>query len=174
MTKYDEQFKQTVVQQYLSGKGGYTTLSHKYGLSDGLIRRWVGWFRAHGAAGLKKKFTHYSAEFKLSVLQHIWDNDLSYGQAAAQFNIRNPGILSAWERSYRNGGFEALEPALRGKSTAIAEPTAKPDIPSDDEKRSPEELLAELAYLRMENAYLKKLQALVQARPKPASPKKRK
>ena len=56
----------------------------------------------------------------------------------------------------------------------MAAPTAKPDIPSDDEKRSQEELLAELAYLRMENAYLKKLQALVQARPKQASPKKRK
>ncbi len=55
----------------------------------------------------------------------------------------------------------------------MAVPTAKPDMPSD-EKRSREELLAELDYLRMENAYLKKLQALVQARPKQASPKKRK
>ncbi len=53
-------------------------------------------------------------------------------------------------------------------------PAAKPDTPSNDEKRSQEELLAELAYLRMENAYLKKLQALVQARPKQAQPKKRK
>lgn len=53
-------------------------------------------------------------------------------------------------------------------------PPAKPDTASDDEKPSPEELLAELAYLRMENAYLKKLQALVQARPKQVSPKKRK
>ena len=56
----------------------------------------------------------------------------------------------------------------------MAVPTEKPDTPSDDEKRSREELLAELDYLRMENAYLKKLQALVQARPKPTPPKKRK
>jgi transposase len=54
-------------------------------------------------------------------------------------------------------------------SVAPSQPESKPD----DEK-SREDLQAELDYLRMENAYLKKLQALVQARPKPASPKKRK
>ena len=175
MTKYDEQFKLTVVQQYLSGKGGgYTTIAHKYGLSDGLVRRWVAWFQAHGSAGLRKKFTHYSAEFKLSVLQHIWDNDLSYGQAAAQFNIRNPGILSAWERSYRTGGFEALEPALRGRPRRMAIPTTKTEEPPEDNKRSREELLAEVNQLRMEVAYLKKLRALVQAQQKAVPAKKRK
>lgn len=51
--------------------------------------------------------------------------------------------------------------------------TAKPEKPSDNEARSRDDLLAELEHLRMENAYLKKLQALVQARPKQASPKKR-
>lgn len=38
------------------------------------------------------------------------------------------------------------------------------DGPPDDEAKSRQELLAELAYLRMENAYLKKLEALTQAR----------
>lgn len=53
-------------------------------------------------------------------------------------------------------------------------PAVKPDTLSSDGTRSQEDLLAELAYLRMENAYLKKLQALVQARPKQVPPKKRK
>ena len=104
----------------------------------------------------------------------MWENELSYGQTAVQFDIRNPGVLSVWERSFHSGGLDALKPRPRGKFTAMAAPTAKPDIPSDEGKRSQEELLAELAYLRMENAYLKKLQALVQARPKQASAKKRK
>ena len=43
-----------------------------------------------------------------------------------------------------------------------------------DDKRSREELLAEVNQLRMELAYLKKLEALVQARPKQAPKKKRK
>lgn len=174
MTKYDEQFKLTVVQQYLSGDAGYKAIAGEHGISYGMLRRWVGWFQAHGAAGLKKKFTHYSAEFKLSVLQHIWDNELSYGQAAVQFNIRNPGILSAWERSYRNGGFDALEPAPRGRPRRMAVPTTKTEGPPEDDKRSREELLAEVSQLRMEVAYLKKLRALVQAQQKPAPAKKRK
>ena len=43
----------------------------------------------------------------------------------------------------------------------------KTDAPRSDEAKSREELLAELAYLRMENAYLKKLEALTQARQAP-------
>ena len=44
-------------------------------------------------------------------------------------------------------------------------PTSQPPQPQphvDDATRSREELLAEVNFLRMENAYLKKLKALVQ------------
>jgi len=44
----------------------------------------------------------------------------------------------------------------------------------DDDKRSREQLLAEVNQLRMELAYLKKLDALVQARQSQAQKKKRK
>jgi transposase len=53
-------------------------------------------------------------------------------------------------------------------------PTTKSEPSPDDEKRTREELLAELNQLRMENAYLKKLRALVQAKQKATSPTKRK
>ena len=42
----------------------------------------------------------------------------------------------------------------------------------DLEKKSKEELMEEIEQLRMENAYLKKLQALVQERTKPKHTKK--
>ena len=50
----------------------------------------------------------------------------------------------------------------------------KPDSSPDNDKRSREELLAEVKQLRMELAYLKKLDALVQARKKQTPQKKRK
>ena len=174
MTKYDEQFKLSIVRQYLDKQGGYKTVAMAHGLSYGMVRRWVKWFEAYGNDAFKKKFSHYSAGFKLSVLQHMWDNELSYGQVAVQFNIRHPGALGIWERSYRSGGLEALQPRPRGRPKAMPGPTVKPEKPSDNEARSRDDLLAELEHLRMENAYLKKLQALVQARPQQASPKKRK
>jgi len=173
MTKYDEQFKLSAVQQYLSGAGGYKAIAKKLGLDHGMLRRWVLTFRAHGKDGLTKKFSHYSAEFKLSVLRHLWDNELSYVQAAALFNIRSPASLSNWEREYRRAGLDALAARPRGRRKSMSEVPSQPK-PPEDEKRSREDLLAELEHLRMENAYLKKLQALVQARPKQARPKKRK
>jgi transposase len=174
MTKYDEQFKLNVVQQYLGGKGGIKSIAKRYGLAHAMVGRWIESFRAHGTDGLNKKFSHYSAGFKLSVLQHLWDNELSYGQAAVQFNIRNPSILSTWERSYRSGGLEALQPRPRGRPRKMEAPPIKPETGPDDEKRSREDLVAELNHLRMENAYLKKLRALIQAKQKATPPKKRK
>jgi transposase len=56
----------------------------------------------------------------------------------------------------------------------MATSVPKSASPPDDDQRSREELLAEVNQLRMEVAYLKKLEALVQARPKQAPKKKRK
>jgi transposase len=161
MSKYSEEFKLSVVQQYLGGVGGFKAIARQHGLCHSVVRRWVLWYQAYGTEGLKKKFTHYSAEFKLSVLQRIWDDELSYGQAAIAFDIRNPGVL----RSRPKG-------KPRQMTIAIAKPEPKPK--PDDENRSHDELLAELNHLRMENAYLKKLRALVQAQQKATPPKKRK
>jgi transposase len=173
MTKYDEQFKLSVVQQYLDGAGGYKAIAKQHGLDHAMFRRWVLRFRAHGIDGLKKKFTHYSAEFKLLVLRHMWDNELSCGQVAALFNIRSPGILSVWESEYRRAGLDALAARPRGRPKPMSAVSPQPEQKPDDDKRTREELLAELDHLRMENAYLKKLRALIQAQQKVAAPKKR-
>lgn len=173
MAKYDEHFKLTLVQQYLNGAAGVKSIAKQHGVDHEVLRRWVLAFRAHGLDGLKKKFSHYSAEFKLSVLQHMWDNALALGQTAALFNIRSPGSLIVWEREYRRAGLDGLAARPRGRPKSMSVVPPPPESTPDKEK-SREDLQAELDYLRMENAYLKKLQALVQARPKPASPKKRK
>lgn len=174
MTKNTDEFKYQVVQEYLDGSLGYSGLGEKYDLNHETIRRWVGWYRAHGIEGIRKKFTHYSAEFKLSVLTHLWDNALSYGQAAAHFNIRNPGILAQWIRLYREGGLDALQPRRKGRHRSMSAPITKPSEDQEQTPLSQEALLKELNHLRLENAYLKKLQALVQAKQKLAQESKRK
>jgi transposase len=164
MTKYDEQFKLAVVEQYLSGTAGYKVLAKAHGLPDSMVKKWVDLHRQHGAAGLAKKFSHYDAQFRRSVLQHMWDGDLSYGQVAAVFNIRSPGCISQWERCYHSGGLDALIPRSRGKPNKMPTPEeTKPQLPPDGAERTRDELVAEVNHLRMEVAYLKKLQALVQS-----------
>ena len=174
MAKHTEEFKYRVVQEYLNGPMGYVALGKKYGLQYSTVRRWVGWYQAHGMEGLTKKCTHYSAEFKLSVLRHVWDNSLSYSQAATHFNIRNPGILAQWVRLYRHGGLGALEPRRKGRPPTMSAPSKKPSPSQEPAEGSHEALLKELNYLRLENAYLKKLHALVQAKEKLARERKRK
>lgn len=172
MGKYTAEFKLTVVQRYLEGTMGYRILAEHFGISNhSLIERWVGFFRHHGKDGLTSKRASYSANFKFSVLQHMWDNMLSQGQTAAAFNIRRPATVGTWERAYRAGGIEALASSRRRPHMQPA--PEKPDTPEVD-NRSREELLAELLELRVEVAYLKKLEALVREQKQSTLRKKRK
>lgn len=175
MTKYSEQFKLAVVKEYLSeSSDGYLTVARRHGLtSHSMVERWVLAYRHHGEAGLRRKSSKYTAEVKLSVLQHMWDNHLSVTQAAARFDIRNHAMVGMWERAYQDGGVEALSLRPRGRPKSMATSVPKSESPPDDDQRSREELLAEVNQLRMELAYLKKLEALVQARKKLAPLKKR-
>ena len=167
MIKHSEQFKYKVVQQYLKGIKGFRLIAGEHGIAASLVRRWVAAFRLHGRDGLSRKIECYSASFKLSVLQHMWENALTFNQAAAAFNIRNPTSVGIWNSRYREGGFEALMRQARtfSRAQSMKAPTTKPDTKSD-EQRSREDLMKELDYLRMENEVLKKLQALVQAQEK--------
>ena len=164
MAKYSEQFKHAIVQQYLSGAAGYRQIGKEHGLPHSTIRTWVYLHGVHGKDGLAKKFSHYSAKFRLFVLQHMWNEGLSYKKAAAIFNIRSAGCLAHWERCYHSGGLDALAPRKRGRPNKMPKPPDRePELPPDPEERTHDELVAEVNQLRMEVAYLKKLRALVQA-----------
>lgn len=170
MSKYSLAFKQEVVAYYGNGEHSYREVGLRFGLDHSMVRRWVASHAEHGVAGLARKHSHYDAPFRLSVLERMWKDGLSRRQAAVLFDIRSAGCLSVWERQYERGGIEALAPRRRGKPGSMREPPTTgtdADAPQNDAAKSREELLAELAYLRMENAYLKKLEALTQARQAP-------
>lgn len=172
MIKHTDQFKRQIVQQYLKGNIGFHSLAHQHGIAGPMVRRWVGLYKLHGEGGLTRKRGDYSAEFKLSVLNDMWDNALSQTQAAIKHNIRNPTSIGVWARRYESGGFETLMRPSQRKTEVMQAPTSKPE-PSLDSEKSREELLAENEYLRAENAFLKKLEALVKAK-KLAAQKRRK
>ena len=173
MTKYNEAFKLLVVQSYAEGQQGYKRLARQYGPGPTTIRRWVKHYEEHGLSGLQKKFSHYSAEFKLAVLQRMRQEELSALQATTLFDIRGgAGVVRRWESQYHEGGFQALEPKARGRPTKM--PTTEPPKPPLPlpEMSSLEQLLQENEYLRAEVAYLKKLRALRQAKEQAAQKKR--
>jgi len=175
MGKYTAEFKLAVVQKYLEGSMGYRILAEHFGITNhSQIERWVGFYRHHGKDGLAEKRTSYSAEFKLSVLQHMWDNSLSKGRTAATFNIRRHATVGAWEQAYLAGGLNALEPQTTGRQTMQPAPE-KSEFAKDDDDRTREELLEEVLDLRAQVDYIKKLDALVQSQKQsPTLRKKRK
>lgn len=169
MSRHSGSFKRWVVDSYLGEDESYASAASKHGVDASTVRKWVSLYHAHGDGGLLCKYSRYDAAFKLSVLERMWKEGLSYRQTAALFNIRNAGCLSGWERRYHAGGIEALAPRSRGRPMSKP-PTPAVSVAASDEAKSREELLAELKHLRMENDYLKKLEALTQGQ----APKKRK
>ena len=99
----------------------------------------------------------YTGEFKQRVVETMMQEKLSYCEAARQFDVSDHHRVASWERIYLEEGPEGLYIERRGRSSKGG-PTKnlKPEVEED--------LLAEVQRLRAENAYLKKLNALVAER----------
>ena len=95
----------------------------------------------------------YSGEFKQLVVETMIREKLSYCEAARQFDISDHNRVSSWERIYLMEGPEGLYIERRGHGSK--------GRPKQFPKEVEEDLLQEVQRLRAENAYLKKLQALV-------------
>lgn len=171
MAKHSESLKLEVVQKYLSESIGYTTLAKQYAVGRSCLQRWVAAYREHGESGLRKKRSHYSVDFKLSVLRQMRREELSQGQVVALFGLRGgEGVVAKWLRQYHEGGPEALKPKPRGRPKRMTQSNpAKAPPPQDVVASEVETLRKENEYLRAEVAYLKKLKALVQANRQAAS-----
>ena len=172
--KHDKHFKLAAVRRYLRGNIVYRDLANELGISKSALQRWVTWHQAHGSVPEAPSARPYSVEFKVAALRHMWENQLSYSQTAVLFKIPNHTILSSWARLYRNEGVAALMACDRKENTPMTIPTTKPEASAKDADRTEKQLIAEINQLRMENAYLKKLQALVASQGSKASVKKRK
>lgn len=174
MARYDEQFKLKAVQQYLCGDASYRQVAAACGIESSQLRRWVASFNAHGRCGLARKSGSYDAQLKLQVLDRGRNEGLSDRQLAALYDIRSAAHIGKWRSQYDAGGVSALEPQRRDRRP-MPPPKDPPDpVHEPDEKRPRKELLEELAYLRAENAYLKKVKALIEAERTEALKKRRK
>lgn len=156
VSKYTLDFKKKVVSDYLNNEGGYRYLGHKYQIDHTLVREWVKVYGYHGWSGLEGGSKSYTTSFKLSVIQYIHEHKLSNKEAAQKFNIGSHSTIRKWLDLYNENGASALENKKRGRPTNM-----KLDQSSLN-GASKETLEKEVLRLRAENAYLKKLEALIQ------------
>ena len=169
MSKYSNEFKLEVVKYYLEGHHSRAGTARKFGMpSSTPLKEWIKKYQEHGPEGLiKQQKSSYSGEFKQNVVEYMHDNHLSATQTAIHFRLQTPIVLK-WERIYYEEGPQGLYKERRGRNKNMSSKTRKKKLSKEVE----EDLIAENQRLRMENAYLKKLQALVQERTKPKQSKK--
>ena len=163
MEKYKTEFKLKVVKSFLAGEGGAKLLARQWSVPEEKIRTWVSHYRLHGPDGLRPKRSAYSEQFKLQVLSRQDCKQLSSRQVAAVYDIRNPNQVVVWRRNLDEGGVEALGNRKQGRPDMKSErrcPTPPTTVITD----SAQALLEENEQLRVELAYLKKLQALILAK----------
>ncbi|MEI3399744.1 MAG: transposase [Christensenellales bacterium] len=101
-------------------------------------------------SGTDKKYT---GEFKQMVVETMRKELLSYQETARRFEVRSDTQVKNWERIYFEEGAEGLHIERRGRKSTGRPKKLKPEAEED--------LIAEVQRLRAENAYLKKLRALV-------------
>jgi transposase-like protein len=169
MGKYLLETKFAAVQAYLNNVGSYKDIALEYNVDPTMLVVWVALFRNHGLAGFQESYTNYSIEFKMDVLNYMNETGASTREASAVFNIPSPSTVWKWQNIYETQGIDAFQPKKKGRPSMKKEPKKNPPIQGSDE-----ELMAENERLRMENAYLKKLHALIQEKEKSQFKKKRK
>jgi transposase len=173
MVKFSREEKIQSVKEYLNGNDGGKTIANSIGVHHSVLHQWIKQYEIFGEDAFEKRYASYPAQYKLDVLNYMNEQGTSIRDTAAIFNIPSPETLRKWKIAFETEGFDALQLKKKGR------PSMKNGKEKTLNKQAPDEgsfeaLQVELDRLRMENAYLKKLNALVQNKEKSPNKTKRK
>lgn len=160
MSRYQRAFKLKLAK--LAQQEGSNSLARKYNAPARQIRYWSSVYRLHGDNSFLHSDSPYTVSFKINVLRVMRENGWSLSFTSAYFDLSTSGILFQWQTLYAQEGTSRLHPKKKGR------PRMKRNLsePKPSEQMTEKELREELDYLRAENAVLKKLEALAQAKKK--------
>ncbi|TYC49993.1 transposase [Weissella muntiaci] len=159
MTKYSNEFKLKVIHEYLDGDIGFAALAEKYNIaSKKNITEWVNQYEVTGSIG-RIKNESYSFDFKKMVLEYSLNH--SYSETSKRFKVFPSAVISSWRAKVDKFGYDGLKNKVRGKRTMPYDKRAS-DMSYEADQLA--KVIEENRRLRMENAVLKKLNALVMQR----------
>ena len=160
--KYSKEFKLECVMKYKNGIHIADPPGVRHRKFQNQIRKWVRIYDSLGEIGLDHNRPTISIEDRLKLFIRV-ENGESYNSVAISAGIQD-SLLSKWHKIYRQEGIEGLQSLKRGKPKM----SKKPKVQKPLEQMTPEEKVKyyeeRLEYLEAENAYLKKLKALVEQR----------
>lgn len=164
MKKFSIEEKKQAVQRAKEGCS-LAQVARETGISEQVIRRTLDHTDRHGWEALSKHRYNWTANEKLAVLRFMEENQWNFTETSVQFGIKSSSTIQGWAVRYQRYGMAGLEDKRRGRP--------KKWRPPDESMTREEQLEAENLYLRAENAYLKKLKALVAEREKQEEENKR-
>lgn len=159
MSKYTRKTKLAIAQRYLQGESSHA-LSHQTKIPSRQIRYWGQVYRLHGDQSFLKKEVPYTSAQKYHILLKMVTERWSLGYTSAYYNLASPGILSTWRKLFLTHGLSGLN-RKQGRPSMSQNKTNTNKSANSSKEPTIEELKEELNYLRAENAYLKKLDALL-------------
>ncbi|EEM86076.1 Tnp167A [Bacillus thuringiensis serovar pulsiensis BGSC 4CC1] len=80
-----------------------------------MIYQWVKQYEAFWEKGYEKRYTTYSLQYKLGVLNYMDTQGTSIRETAAIFNISIYEVLRRWKVAYDSNGVDALRPGRKGR-----------------------------------------------------------
>ena len=156
MTKYSKERKIAAIKAVETGESiAYIAKEHQ--ISETVLKWLVRSYREHGEKGLHNHTYSWTAKQKYEVLKYMQENQLSFTKTGVLLGI-GPSTILNWEKRYLENGISGLEDKKKGRKPG----TPKPKLP----KTRLEELEEENLNLRIDNEYLKKMNALVAEREK--------
>ena len=171
MAKFTSEEKLQAALRYLEGRESLNEIAKSMGVHSSGILKWVKQYEHNGVEAFIKRYTNYSAQFKLDVLNYMIEHGMSLRETAAFFNISSPSTLNSWQKQFEAKGFDALQSKKKGRPSMKKESNQqRKETPV---KGSTDALEARIKELEMENEYLKKLNALVQNKEKSPNKTKR-
>ena len=158
--KYSKEFKLECVRKYKNGEYIKDPPGVKHAYFHSQILKWNKIFDSVGEVGFDHSRPTLAIKDRMKLIIRI-ENGESYNSVAASAGI-NDGLLNKWHKIYLQDGIEGLQSLKRGNPKMNNKPKIKKSLDDMSDKEKIKYYQEQLEYLEAENAYLKKLRALVQ------------
>ncbi|MED2367831.1 transposase, partial [Bacillus thuringiensis] len=117
MTKFTSEDKMNAVIHYQDGSESIKDIAKSLGANHEVVRMWIKQFEYHGIQAFEKGYTTYSAQYKLDVLNYMFENGTSPNETAVICNISSPGLIRKWRIQLHQKGVDALKSKKKGRQS---------------------------------------------------------
>lgn len=152
--KYSPTVAITVSQAIINRKSSLRMLSRQHGLDPKEVVVWCALYRTYGEDVFNTRHD-FSPEERTFIVEEMLETGLSLTEVCVRHKILHRSSLRNWIRQHKDGRLQQMSDKKKAQK--------KQGKPEDASAKRICELERELLYARAENAYLKKLQALMQA-----------